>query len=192
MLSVESSSDIPTAGGSVAEEILAVTDQTVAVSSLSSPPTSYYPSPAVSTAGAQDTPANPSDVRTGSYRRPWPNRRVRFSSGELPGPPPCRFCLDTRNPQKECLIVADAVLRDKHLAAREANYQKLRILGGLRPGSPFNCQGLSAWRNQRSTAPGGVNVVKEPKPGPTEDHVAQVADEPGEDLMLTGEAEEDA
>ena len=56
VLSVESASNIRTDGGSVAEEMLAAADQTATASSLNSPSTSYYPSPAASTAGAPDTP----------------------------------------------------------------------------------------------------------------------------------------
>ena len=191
VLSVESASDIPTAGGFAEEAILAVTDQTATPTSMSSPPTSYYLSPAASTAGAPVPPANSGDVRTGPHGRQGQEPRVRFSGGRFPGPPPCRFCLDTTHRQEECPVVADAGLRAKLLEAREANYQKLRIRQGLRPGSPLNRQGPSAWGNQRQAAPAGVNVVDESHPEPTEDHVAQAADETREDLQLTGEAGED-
>ena len=69
---------------------------------------------------------------------------------------------------------------------------KLRIRHGLRPGSPFNRQGLSAWPNQLSTAPAGVNAVEEPQTGATKDYVAPLADETREDLALTGETGENA
>ena len=111
--------------------------------------------------------------------------------GRFPGPPPCRFCLNTTHRQEECPVVADAGQRAKVLEARESNYQKLRIRQGLRPGSPLNCPGPSAWRNQRQGAPEGVNVVEEPHPDPTEDHVAQAADETREDLQLKVDPGED-
>ena len=93
--SAESASDFPTAGRSGVEEILAVTDQTATQSSLSSPPTRYYPSPAASVAGGPGPPANPGDVRTGPYGRAGQNPRVRLSSGGLPGPLLSQFCVDT-------------------------------------------------------------------------------------------------
>ena len=164
VLSVESASDIPTAGGFAEEAILAVTDQTATPTSMSSPPTSYYPSPAASTAGALVRSANTGDVRTGPYGRQGQEPRVRFSGGRFPGPPPCRFCLDTTHRQEECPVVADASLRAKLLEARETNYQKLRIREGLGPGSPLNRQGPSAWRNQRRATPAAINVVEEPHP----------------------------
>ena len=189
---VESASDTPTAGGFAEEALVAVTDQTATPTSMSSPPTSYYPSPAASTAGAPVPPANSGDVRTVPYGGQGQEPRVRFSGGRFPGPPPCRFCLDTTHRQEEFPVVANAGLQAKLLEAREGNYQKLRIRQGLRPGSPFNHQGPSAWRNQRQAVPAGVNVVAELHPDPTEDHVAQAADETREDLQLTGEAGEDA
>ena len=164
VLSVESASEIPTAGGLSEEAILAVTDQTATSTSMSSPRTSYYPSPAVSAAGAPVLPANPGDVQTGPYGRQGQETRVRFSGGRFPGPPPCRFCLDTTHRQEECPVVADAGLRAKGLEAREANYQKLRIRQGLRPGIPSNRRGPSAWRGQRQATPAGVNLVDESHP----------------------------
>ena len=65
VLSVESASDIATAGGFAEEAIVAVTDQTATPTSMSSPRTSYYPSPASSTAGSPVPPPNSGDVRTG-------------------------------------------------------------------------------------------------------------------------------
>ena len=169
-----------------------MTDRTGTLTSMSSPPTSYYPSPAASTAGPPVPPVNSGDVRTGPYGRQGQEPLVRFSGRRFTGPPPCRFCLYTTHRQEAFPVVADAGLRAKLLEAREANYQKLRIRQGLRPGSPFSRQGPSAWRNQRQAAPAGVNVVEEPHPDPTEDHVAQAADETREDLLLTEEAGEDA
>ena len=192
VLSVESASDIPTAGGFAEESILAVTDQTATPTSMSSPPKNYYPSPAASTASAPVPPANSGDVRTGPDERQGQEPRVRISGGRFSGPQPCRFCLDTTHRQEAFLVVAGAGLRAKLLEAREANYQKLRIRQGLRPGSPFNRQGPSAWRDQRQAAPAGVNVIEESHPDPTEYHVAKAADETREDLLLTGEAGEDA
>ena len=53
MLSIQSLSELPTSRGTEAEEILMVTDQSVSPSTLSSPPTSYHPAPASSSAGAR-------------------------------------------------------------------------------------------------------------------------------------------
>ena len=193
VLSVESLSDIPTAGGTGTEEILAVTDQSVTPSSLCSPPTSYHPSPTSSTAGAQTAPAPQSDVRAYPYGRTVQNPRVRFSNPGLPGPPPCRFCLDLTHRQEQCPVVADSALRAKLLEAREANYQKLRIRQGLRPGSPFERQPPTAWRNTRTQAPARINVV-EPRAedSRTEEDPQPLAEGGPEDLTLTGEAGEDA
>ena len=169
-----------------------MTDQTATPTSMSSSPTTYYPSPAASTAGAPVLPANSGDVRTRPYGRQGQDPHVRFSGGRFPGPPPCRICLDTTHRQEECPVVADSGIGTKLLEAREVNYQKLRIRQGLRLGSPFNRQGPSAWPNQRQAAPSGFKVVEELHPDPTEDHVAQAADETREDLLLTGESGEDA
>ena len=189
VLSVESASEIPTAGASATEEVLAITEQSAAPSSMSSPPTSYHPSPATSTAGAPMRPMGQGGGRADPYGRSGQNPRVRFYSTGLSGPPPCRFCLDTTHRQEECPVVADAGLRTKLLEAREANYQKLRIRQGLRPGSPFNRQPPPTWRTQRPAGQAGVNVVETPT-----DAYAEEADveETREDLMLTGEAGEDA
>ena len=54
----ESLSELLTARGTETEEILAVTDQLVTPSTLSSLPTSYHPSPALSSAGAPVAPAH--------------------------------------------------------------------------------------------------------------------------------------
>ena len=82
--SVESASDIPTAGGFAEEAILAVTDQTATPTSMSSPPTSYYPSPAASTAGAPVPTVNSVDARTGPYGRQGQEPRVQFWAGDSP------------------------------------------------------------------------------------------------------------
>ena len=168
-----------------------MTDQTATPTSMRLPPKSYYQLPTDSMAGAPVPPANSGDVRTGPHGRQGQEPRVRFSGGIFPGPPPCRFCLDTTHQQEECPVISDAGLRAKLLEAREANYQKLRIRQSLRPGSPFNRRGPSAWQSRRQEASAGVNVVEEPHPDPTEDHVAQPAYETCEDLLLTGEAGED-
>ena len=125
-------------------------------------------------------------------RRQGQEPPIRFPGGRFPGLPACRFCLDTTHRQEECPVVADASLRSKLLEAREGNYQKLRIRQDLRPGSPFNRQGPSAWRNQHQASPSGVNVVEKLHLDPTKAHVAQVADGTGEDLLLTGDAGKDA
>ena len=109
VLSVESASDIPTPGAFAEEAILAVTNRTPTRTSMSSPPTSHYPSPAASVAGAPSFPTNPGDVRTGPCGRQGQNPRVRFPSRGLPGLPPCRLILDTTHRQEECPVVADAV-----------------------------------------------------------------------------------
>ena len=149
VLSVESASHIPTAGGFAEEAILAVTDQIATPTSMSSLHMSYYPSPAASTAGAPIPPANSGDVRTGPYGRQGQEPRVRFLGGRFPGPPPCRFCLETTHRQEECPVVADASLWAKLLEARGANYQKLRIRQGLRPRcngtKQVNCLSLKLW-----------------------------------------------
>ena len=159
VLSVESLSEFPTARGAEAEEILVVMDQSVTPSTLSSPPTSYHPSPALSSAGAPVAPAHHGDEPAYSYGRPVQNQRVRFFNQGPSGPPPCRFCLDLTHRQVQCPVLADSALRSKLLEARKANYQKLRIRQILRPGSQFERQRPTAWRNPRAQAPTGINVV---------------------------------
>ena len=73
MLSIESLSELPTARRTEAEDILAVTDQLVTPSTLSSPPTSYHLSPASSPAGAPMAPAHQGDARAHLYGRPAQN-----------------------------------------------------------------------------------------------------------------------
>ena len=158
MLSVESVPELPTARGTETEKILAVTDQSATPSTLSSPPTSYHPSPASSSAGAPVAPAHQGDARAYPYERPVQNQWVLFVNQGPPGPPPCRFCLDLTHRQEKCPVVADSALRSKLLAAREANYQELRIRGGLRPGSQFDRQPPTAWGKSRAQAPTGINV----------------------------------
>ena len=153
VLSVESLSELPTARGTETEEILAVTDQSATLSTLSSPQTSYHPSPASSSAGAPEAPAHQGDARAYPQGRPVQNQRVRFFNQGPPGPPPCRICLDLTHRQEQCPVVADSALRSKLLAAREANYQELRIRRGLRPGSQFDRQPPTAWRTSRAQAP---------------------------------------
>ena len=140
VLSVKSLSELPTARGTETEEILAVTDKSVTPSTLSSPPTSYHPSPASSSAGAPMAPAHQGDMRAYLYGRTKQNQRVRFFNPGPPGPPPCRFCLDQTHQQEQFPAVADSALRSELLEAREANYQKLRIRQGLRPGSQIERQ----------------------------------------------------
>ena len=118
MLSVESLSELPTARGTETEEILAVTDQAVTPSTLSSPPTSYHPSPASCSAGSPVAPAHQRDARAYPHGRPVQNQRVRFFNQGPPGPPPCRFCLDLTHRQEQFPVVADSALRSKLLAAR--------------------------------------------------------------------------
>ena len=141
VLSVESVSDIPTAGRFAEEAILAVTDQTATPTSMSSPPTSNYPAPAASTAGAPFPPANSGDVHTVPYGGQGQDPRVLFSGERFPGPPPCWVCLDSTHRPEAFLVVADAGLRSKLLEARDTNYQKLRIRQGLRPGSRSTARG---------------------------------------------------
>ena len=69
VLSVESLCELPTARGTEAEELLAVTEQSVTPSTLSSPPTSYHPSPASSSAGAPMAPAYQGDAHAYPYGR---------------------------------------------------------------------------------------------------------------------------
>ena len=90
-------------------------------------------------------------------------------------------------------MVADSALRSKLLEAREANYQKLRIRQGLRPGSQFERPPHNARRNLRSQqAPPGINVVEPREAGRSEQDALLLAEEGPEDLALTGEAGEDA
>ena len=89
-------------------------------------------------------------------------------------------------------MVADSALQSKLLEAREANYQKLCIRQGLRPGSQFERQLRTAWRNSRGQAPTGINVVEPRETGRLEEEAPLLADEGPEDLELTGEAGEDA
>ena len=133
VLSVESLSELPTARGTEMEEILAVADQSMTPSTLSSPQTSNHPSPPSSPAGASMAPAHQDDARAYLYGRPVQNQRVRFFNQGPPGPPPCRFCLDLTQRQEQCPVVADNALWSKFSEAREAKYQKLRICQGLRP-----------------------------------------------------------
>ena len=89
-------------------------------------------------------------------------------------------------------MVADSALRAKLLEAREANYQKLRTRQGLRPGSPFERQAPSAWRNSRAQAPARIKVVEPRETDRTEGDALPLAGEGPEDLALTGEAGGDA
>ena len=132
--SAESLSEVPTARGTETEEILAVTDQSVTPSTLSSPPTSYRPSPASFPAAAPMAAAHQGDTWAYPYGRPVQNQRVRFFNQGPSGPPPCRFCLELTHRQEQCPVVADSALQSKLLEAREARYQKLRIRQGLSPG----------------------------------------------------------
>ena len=122
MLSVESLSELPTVRRTEMEEILAVTDQSVTPSTPSSPPNSYHPSPASSSAGATMALAHQSDARAYPYRRPAHNRRVQFFNQGPLGTPPCRISLDLTHRQKQCPVVAYSALRSRLLEAREANY----------------------------------------------------------------------
>ena len=192
MLSVKSLSELPTARGTETEEILAVTDQSAKSSTLRSPQSSYHPSPASSSAGAPVAPAHQGDAHAYPHGRPVQNQRVRFFNQGPPGPPPCRFCLDLTHRQEQCLVVADGALRPKLLAAREANYQELRVCRGLRPGSQFDRQPPTAWRNSRAQAPTGINVIELRESGRLEEDALSLPDEGPEDLELTGEAGEDA
>lgn len=89
-------------------------------------------------------------------------------------------------------MVADPTLRGKLLEAREANYQKLRIRQGLRPGSPFNRQPPTNGRTAPVRPATDVNVVE----ADTEQALALEAEGTDlhhpEDFALTGEAREDA
>ena len=89
-------------------------------------------------------------------------------------------------------MVADSALRSKLLEAREANYQKLRIRQGIRPGSQFERQPPTAWRNAHAQAPTGINVVEPHETGRSEEDAPPLSEEDPEDLALTGEAGEDA
>ena len=192
LLSVQSLSELPIARGTEAEEILAVTDQSVTLSTLGSPPTRYHPSPASSSAGAPIAPTHQGDTRAYPYGRPIQNQRVRFFNQGPPGPPPCRFCLDLTHRQEQRPVVADSALQSKLLEAREANYQKLRIRRGLCPGSQFTRQPPTTWRNSRAQAPTGINVVEPCEAVRSAEDAPSLSEEDAEDLPLTGEAEEDA
>lgn len=115
---------------------------------------------------------------TGDARARWGTRPS--------GPPPCRFCLDTGHRQEACPIVADASMRTQLLQAREANYQKLRLRAGLRPGSPFSRPQGPNWQGQ-SPRTSTVNLVDD---GTAEEYPPAAGE--GEDLYLTGESGEDA
>ena len=169
-----------------------MTDQSVTPSTLSSPPTSYHPSPASSSAGPPVAPAHQGDARAYTYGRPLQNQRVRFFNQGPPEHPPCRFCLDLTHRQEKCPVVANNALGSKLLEAREANYQKLRIRQGLRPGSQFESQPPTASRNPRARAPTGINVVEPRKTGRSEEDALPLAEKGPEDLELTGKAGEDA
>ena len=160
LLLVGSLSELPTARGTQTEEILALTDQSVTPSSLKSPPTSYHPSPASSTAGPPTAPAPQADARAYPHGRPAQYQRVRFANQGMPGPPACGFYLDRTHRQEQCPVVGDSALRSRLLPAREANYQELRIRRGLRPGLQFERQPPTSWRNSRAQAPTGSNVVE--------------------------------
>ena len=171
---------------------MAVTDQSVTPSTLSSPPSSSHPSPASSSASAPMAPAYQGDARAYPYGRPVQNQRVRFFNQGPPGRPPSRFCLDLTHGQGQCPVVADCALRSKILEAREANYQKLSILQGPRPGSQFEPQPPTAWRNSRAQAPTGINVVEPREAVRSEEDAPSLSEGYPEDLALTGEAGEDA
>ena len=89
-------------------------------------------------------------------------------------------------------MVADSPLRSKLLAAPEAKYQELLIRRGLRPGSQFDRQPPTAWRNSRGQAPMGINVVEPREAGRSKEDALPLTDEGPKDLELTGEAGEDA
>ena len=192
VLSVKSLSELPTARGTEAEEILAVTDHSVTPSTLSSPPTSYHPSPASSSVGAPMATADQGDARAYMYGSPVLNQRVRFFNQGPPGPPPCGFCLDLIHRQEQCPVVAYSALRLKLLEAREASYEKLCIRQSLRLGSQFERQPPTAWRNSRAQAPTGINVVEPHEAGQSEEDASPLSEVDLEDLALTGEAGEDA
>ena len=126
VLSMESLSELLTAHGTETGEILAMTDESVTLSSLSSPPTSYHSLLVSSTGGTGAAPAR-KPTRVYPYGRPAQNQRVWFACQGFPGTPPCRFCLDLTHRQEQCPIVADSALQSKLLAAPEANYEELRI-----------------------------------------------------------------
>ena len=85
-------------------------------------------------------------------------------------------------------MVADSTLRSKLLEAREANYQKLRIRQGLRPGSQFERQPLTARPYSRAQARTGTNVVEPREAGRSEEDAPPLPEEDLEDFALTGEA----
>ena len=136
------------------------------------------------------TPAHQGDAHAYPYGRPVQNQQV-FNQGP-PGPSPCRFCLDLTHRQEQCTLVADSALRSKHLEALEANYQKLRIRQGLRPGLQFERQPPTAWQNSRAQVPTGIKLVEPRKAGRSEEDAPPLPEEYLEDLALTREAEEDA
>ena len=109
----------------------------------------------------------------------------------MPGPPQCPFCLDLKHRQEQCPVVPDAELRSKLRKAREANYRKLRIRHVLCLGSSFNRQPPTNWQ-ARVQPPARVNVVEEVPAYRTDELCDAGAEEPSEDLLLTGEAGEDA
>ena len=76
--------------------------------------------------------------------------------------------------------------------AREANHQKIRIRQSLRPGSQFERQLPTAWRNSRAQAPTGINVVEPLETGLSEEDTPFLSKEDPEDVALKGEAGEDA
>ena len=180
MLSVESSSEAAYTGASTkADGILAMKSPTVHASTVSSPPTSLHPSPVPSVGGA----VAPTSTVVGYGRRYGSgDQRARW------GPPPCRFCLDPTHRQESCPIVADASLRSQLLAAREANYQKLRTRQGLRPSSPFSRPQGPVWRGNSSSQTTPVNLVDEVADGAEK----LVAEDEEEDLQLTEEDRDDA
>ena len=89
-------------------------------------------------------------------------------------------------------MVADSALRSKLSEAGEANYQKLHIRQGLRPGSQFERQAPTAWLNSRAQASTGINVVEPREAVRSEEYAPPLSEEGPEDFALTGEAGEDA
>ena len=72
------------------------------------------------------------------------------------------------------------------LDAREANYQKLRVRQGLNPGSPFERQPPTTWRNSNALAPMVINVVDPRETVRSEEIALLLTDEGPEDFDLTG------
>ena len=143
VLSVESLSELPTARGTEAEEILSVTDLSVTPSTLSSPPTSYHPSPALFSAGVPMAPAYQSDARAYPYGRPVQNCSAMCLAGREQSPTVKQK--EEKQQQKQPLPMARAT-------------ERLRL--------PFSLCGLAATVAQRrrgvrkDARPGRIMVVE--------------------------------